>query len=48
MKPFQVERFGVTFGLIFDAPEDGDACWVEAQAGDYLAFRPPWDGRYDT
>jgi hypothetical protein len=49
VRPFQVERFGTPFGLIPEPPEDEeDHWWVTAQPGDYLAFTPPWDGRYDT
>lgn len=48
--PFEVERFGTTFGLIgrdCDDPEDVIA--VEAQPGNYMAFFEPWDsGEYDT
>ena len=48
--PFQVERFGTTFGLVTRPPEDDeDGWWVEAQPGNYMAFREPWDsGEYDT
>ncbi|SDT48429.1 hypothetical protein [Actinoplanes derwentensis] len=48
--PFEVERFGITFGLISEAPEaDGDIWWVTAEPGDYMAFSTPWDcGLYDT
>jgi hypothetical protein len=49
VKPFEVTRFGVRFGLIPEVNEfAGGECWVHAKPGDYLAFRPPWDGRYDT
>jgi hypothetical protein len=48
--PFEVERFGVQFGLITREPEDEDDSWaVELQPGDYMAFFEPWDsGEYDT
>jgi hypothetical protein len=49
--PFQVERFGVEFGLILRPPEEEDSrnIWtVTAEPGDFLEFGPPWDGRYDT
>jgi hypothetical protein len=48
--PFQVERFGTTFGLIPRPPEDeGDSWWVEMQPGNYMAFHEPFDsGEYDT
>ncbi|MEH0935995.1 hypothetical protein [Micromonospora psammae] len=50
VKPFAVERFGVTFGLICRPPEgDGGSWWVEVQPGNYMAFTEPWDsGEYDT
>jgi hypothetical protein len=50
VKPFQIERFGVTFGLVPRPPEDdGDSWWVELQPGNYMAFHEPWDsGEYDT
>jgi hypothetical protein len=44
--PFQLERFGVTFGLIYTKFEESE--WVELQPGDYMAFGPPWDGGYAT
>ncbi len=48
--PFQVERFGVTFGLIPEPPEEPDGDWsVIVEPGDYMAFFPPWSsGDYDT
>ncbi|MEU3456907.1 hypothetical protein ABZ671_25400 [Micromonospora sp. NPDC006766] len=48
--PFAVERFGTTFGLIPQPPEDGDDFWwVELHPGNYMAFTAPWDsGEYDT
>jgi hypothetical protein len=54
--PFEVERFGIQFGLIPrppDEPEGGvdefDGWWVEAQPGNYMAFHAPWNsGEYDT
>jgi len=50
VEPFAVKRFGTTFGLIVDAPENkGDIWWVTAEPGDYMAFSAPWDsGEYDT
>ncbi|MET0418117.1 MAG: hypothetical protein ABW022_19065 [Actinoplanes sp.] len=50
IEPFEVERFGETFGLIVDEPEAiGDRWWVTVEPGDYMAFAPPWDlGIYDT
>jgi len=48
--PFEVERFGLKFGLIPRPPEDDeDDWWVELQPGNYMAFHEPWDsGDYDT
>ncbi|GIF74659.1 hypothetical protein [Asanoa siamensis] len=50
VEPFSVDRFGTTFGLIPEPPEDdGDDWWVILEPGDYMAFCPPWDsGEYDT
>jgi hypothetical protein len=53
VRPFQVERFGTTFGLIPRPPEsdedDEASWWVEVQPGNYMAFQEPWDsGEYDT
>jgi hypothetical protein len=50
MQPFQVERFGVTFGLVPRPPEDEDeGWWVELKPGNYMAFHEPWDsGEYET
>lgn len=50
VKPFAIDRFGTTFGLIVREPEDGDDVWaVELQLGNYMAFFEPWDsGLYDT
>jgi hypothetical protein len=50
VKPFAIERFGVTFGLV-PRPSDipGDSWAVEAMPGNYMAFFEPWDsGEYDT
>jgi hypothetical protein len=48
--PFEVERFGTTFGLVLREPEDEDDVWaVEVQPGNYMAFFEPFDsGDYDT
>jgi hypothetical protein len=48
--PFEVERFGTTFGLVPRPPEEeDDGWWVELQPGNYMAFHEPWDsGEYDT
>ncbi|GAA1864440.1 hypothetical protein [Asanoa iriomotensis] len=50
VEPFAVERFGTTFGLIPEPPEDeDDGWWVILEPGDYMAFTAPWDsGGYDT
>lgn len=50
VRPFEVERFGTSFGLIPREPEDEDDIWaVEMQPGNYMAFFAPWDsGEYDT
>jgi hypothetical protein len=50
VQPFEVERFGTTFGLVPRPPEeDDDDWWVEVQPGNYMAFHEPWDsGEYDT
>jgi hypothetical protein len=50
VKPFAVKRFGTTFGLVVDAPDNNDDIWwVTAEPGDYMAFSAPWDsGEYDT
>jgi len=50
IKPFAVERFNTTFGLVPREPEDDDDEWaVELQPGNYMAFFEPWDsGEYDT
>jgi hypothetical protein len=49
VKPFQLDRFGTTFGLSPHPPEEEDEdWWVTVEPGDYMAFNPPWDGQYDT
>jgi hypothetical protein len=50
VQPFEVERFGTTFGLVPRPPEEEDDVWaVEMQPGNYMAFFEPWDsGDYDT
>jgi len=50
VQPFEVERFGTTFGLVPRPPEEEDDEWaVEVQPGNYMAFFEPWDsGDYDT
>jgi hypothetical protein len=50
VRPFEVQRFGIAFGLILRSPDRADdpPC-VEAQLGNYMAFFEPWDnGTYDT
>ena len=48
--PFEVERFGIKFGLIGrDCEDEDDVLAVEVQPGNYMAFFEPWDsGEYDT
>jgi hypothetical protein len=48
--PFEVERFGLTFGLVYrKLGDDEDVAAVEAMPGNYMAFFEPWDdGGYDT
>lgn len=50
VQPFEIERFGTTFGLVPRPPEDENGVWaVELQPGNYMAFFEPWDsGEYDT
>lgn len=50
VEPFQLDRFGIQFGLIPRPPEDADDPWaVVIQPGNYMAFFEPWDsGDYDT
>jgi len=51
VRPFQIVRFGTTFGLIPHAPDDKDAdwWWVTLEPGNYMAFHEPRDsGIYDT
>lgn len=51
ISPFQVEKFGVQFGLIPTDPEfveeEGDMA-LEMHPGNVMAFYPPWEGDYDT
>ena len=50
VQPFQIERFGTTFGLVPRPPKDeDDGWWVELLPGNCMAFHEPWDsGEYDT
>lgn len=50
VQPFEIERFGTTFGLVPRPPEEEDDVWaVELQPGNYMAFFEPWNsGDYDT
>lgn len=49
VRPFQLEQFGVRFGLVPEASDEGEGySRVTVQPGDYIAFTPPWDGNYDT
>jgi hypothetical protein len=48
--PFSIEKFGITFGLIPNEPEDeDDELSISLEPGDYMAFYAPWDsGDYLT
>lgn len=50
VRPFEIQRFETTFGLVPRPPEsEDDSWWVEVQPGNYMAFHEPWDsGEYDT
>ena len=50
VQPFEVERFGTTFGLVPRlSEEEEDDWWVELLPGNYMAFHEPWNsGEYDT
>ena len=50
VRPFKIDRFDTTFGLVLREPEGEDDVWaVEAQPGNYMAFFEPFDsGEYDT
>ena len=50
VQPFQVERFGTTFGLVLSEPEEEEDVWtVTVEPGNYMAFFEPFDsGDYDT
>jgi hypothetical protein len=50
VKPFCIEKFGTSFGLIPRSHDDDTGSWsVEVQPGNYMAFHKPWDsGFYDT
>jgi hypothetical protein len=50
VQPFEIQRFGTSFGLLPRPPEEGDDdWWVELEPGNYMAFHEPWDsGEYDT
>lgn len=53
VKPFELERHGVQFGLIprlsdDEDPPAGRCVYVVLEPGDYMAFTPPWTGEYDT
>jgi hypothetical protein len=50
LQPFEIERFGTTFGLVPRPSEShDDEWWVELLPGNYMAFHEPWDsGEYDT
>jgi hypothetical protein len=43
--PFQLERFGIEFGLIAHPPTKLTDDWsVTVEPGRYMTFSPPWDG----
>lgn len=48
--PFSIKKFGITFGLIPNEPEDeDDELSISLEPGDYMAFYEPWDsGDYLT
>ena len=49
--PFAVTAHNIIFGLVPRAPipEEGILKWaVTAEPGNFLMFKPPWDGMYDT
>jgi hypothetical protein len=51
IQPFELKKFGVTFGLIpidSEFVENEDDLCLELRPGNYMAFYPPWDGYYDT
>lgn len=50
VRPFSIQKFGSTFGLVPREPEEpGDSWAVEIQPGNYMAFFEPWDsGEYET
>jgi hypothetical protein len=50
IEPFQVERFDLTFGLIYSRSEINGHKHetVELHPGNFMAFYPPWEGDYDT
>jgi len=50
VQPFQLDRYGTTFGFVLRPPEEeGWGWWVIVEPGDYMAFHEPWDsGEYDT
>lgn len=51
-KPFQIEKFGLCFGLIPDSEDDLDddeePIYVTLLPGNDMAFMSPWDRIYDT
>lgn len=48
--PFQVERFGLTFGFLYHREETKAGVYerLEMHPGNFLSFYPPWNGEYDT
>jgi hypothetical protein len=45
IQPFQIEKHGVTFGLI---PNDEKNISFKFQPGNYMTFLPPWNGQYEN
>ncbi len=50
IRPFKVERFGVTFGLIAHPPPSDKGEWsATVEPGPAMTFYAPWDsGNYET
>jgi hypothetical protein len=47
VRPFEVERFGLTFGLVCRPPDEEEGWRVVAEPGGYMTFRRPWrSGKY--
>ncbi len=49
IKPFELERFDYTFGLVVLEPETNEAWLAFFTPGRNMISYPPWDsGKYDT